>query len=148
MHATMAGANAMERAGRVIAKWKTSGSCINAEDLAEAAWRVAVGRKIAVHTTGVNLVRTHLIVEVEDEVWQRQLFTLRGLILRNIEKALGEGIVEDLEFRVGVRKIGPVREQHPWQAPRRKPSGRDEADRISDPVLKNIYKAARKRASA
>lgn len=144
----MAGANVMERAGRVIAKWKASGSCISVGDLAEAAWRVAVGKKVAVHTMGVSLVRTHLIVEVEDEIWQRQLFTLRGLILKNIEKALGEGIVEDLEFRVGVRRIGPVREEHPRQAPRRKSNGRDEADRISDPVLKNIYKAARKRASA
>ena len=87
-------------------------------------------------------------MEVEDEVWQRQVFTLRGLILKNLEKALGEGIVEDLEFRVGAPKIGPVREECPRRAPRRKHSGRDEADRISDPVLKNIYKAARKRASA
>ena len=144
----MAVSSDMERAGRVIAKWRASGSRIGGEDLARAAWRAAVGAKIAAHTAGINLVRTHLIVEVEDDVWRRQLFSLRGLILKNIEKVLGNGIVEDLEFRVAVGRIGPGREERRRQASQRKQVGRDEADRITDPVLKNIYKASRKRALA
>ena len=39
----------MERAGRLIAKWKKSGDCVSREDLARAAWQVAVGKKIADH---------------------------------------------------------------------------------------------------
>ena len=41
-----------------------------------AAWKVAAGKKIAEHTRATRLVRGSLVVEVEDQVWQRQLTTL------------------------------------------------------------------------
>ena len=90
----------MERASRLIRTLRLPGDTLNLEELACAAWPAAVGRRIAVHARAVRMVRTRLIVEVEDAIWQRQLFALSGQILRNIEKSIGPGAVEDLEFRV------------------------------------------------
>jgi len=138
----------MERAGTVIAKWRVSAGCVSPEDLARAAWQSAVGKKIAAHTTGINLVRTHLIVKVTDAVWRRQLFQLRNPILHNLEKILGRGVVEDLEFRVATRRIGPGRAGLAPEAEQRKHARNDDAEGIKDPVLRMIYRRDRKKASA
>jgi hypothetical protein len=89
------------------------------------------------------MVRTRLIVEVEDPVWRAQLFTLSSQILFTLEKHLGKGIVEDLEFKVVPRRIEPrlARQAQPSLP-------FDEADDIADPVLRGIYKTARRRALA
>ena len=63
----------MERAARLISQDKHSNKIISNEDIARAAWPAAVGKAIAVHTSRVTLVRTKLVVEVEDAIWQRQL---------------------------------------------------------------------------
>ena len=89
------------------------------------------------------MVRTRLIVEVEDVIWQRQLFGLSHQILRNLAKSVGSGVVEDVEFRVVPRKREPERARA--AAPG---LFADEADGISDPVLRGIYKASRKKAQA
>ena len=93
-------------------------------------------------TTG-NLVRGSLIVEVEDAVWQKQLFHLRGLILAQLSKIIGEGVVKDVEFRVAAPRRPP---QQATTLGAAKPA--DEADGIADPVLRIVYKQARKKASA
>ena len=89
------------------------------------------------------MVRSRLVVEVEDHIWQRQLFTLTPQILGRLAQSLGQGVVQDLEFRV---------------VPRRREAGRaavalpalvsDEAEGIADPVLRSIYRASRKKALA
>jgi hypothetical protein len=86
----------MERASRFIGKLTGP---IDIDDLARAAWPLAVGKKVAARTRPARMVRTRLIVEVEDP-WKKQLFTLSRQILTNLERHLGQGIVEDLEFRV------------------------------------------------
>jgi predicted nucleic acid-binding Zn ribbon protein len=113
------------------------------EELACAAWPDAVGKKVASHTRPARLVRKKLVVEVEDHTWQRQLFTLTRQILRNLERALGAELVEDLEFRIVPRRREP---QRAMQAVPSMPV--DEADAIEDPVLRSIYRAARNRARA
>jgi predicted nucleic acid-binding Zn ribbon protein len=125
----------MERVGRVVGKLKVTTD----EQLAQAAWPQAVGKKIASHTAPVSLIRNRLVVEVEDAVWQRQLFTLRGQILARIEQVMGRFMVEELEFRIAIPRRAPQREE--------RLSG-DDADAIHDPVLRNLYKAARRRATA
>ncbi len=133
----------MERVARLLARWKAGGDIPPAE-LATAAWRAAVGEKIAKHTVGVDLVRTHLIVRVDDEIWRRQLWTLRGQILRNLTRILGAGMIEDLELRLGPPRIGPG-----WEmAPRTARRAADDGDDIADPVLKALYKSARRKTSA
>jgi predicted nucleic acid-binding Zn ribbon protein len=132
----------MERASKLIRGLPLPDDTIVAEDLARAAWPQAVGKTISLHTRPMRMVRTRLIVEVEDKIWQRQLFVLTSHILRNLEKQLGPGLVEDLEFRIVPRRRGPqVAEQSVT-------AGLDEAESIADPVLRGIYKASRKKALA
>ena len=131
----------MERASKLIQGLRLPSETITAEEVACAAWPHAVGKKIAVHTRAVRMVRTRLVVEVEDAVWQRQLFTLTRQILRNLEKNLGPGMVEDLEFRIVPRRREPQRALAAA-------ASQDEAAGIADPVLRSIYKAARLKAQA
>jgi hypothetical protein len=131
----------MERVGRVIGKLGPSSRGLTDEELALAAWPAAVGKRLAARTNAVSLVRNRLVVEVEDSVWQRQLFTLRSQILQQMENAAGRRVVEELEFRVALPKRQPARATTASSAT-------DDADGISDPFLRNIYKAARKRATA
>ena len=73
---------------------------LDPEQLACAAWARAAGKKIAQHTRAAKLVRGRLVVEVEDKVWQGNLFSLSRHILANLEKALGPAMVTDIEFRI------------------------------------------------
>jgi hypothetical protein len=134
----------MERISRLIGKLPSGGNAIEAEGLARAAWPAAVGKKIAARTRAVRMVRTRLIVEVEDTVWQRQLFALSGQIVANLERRLGRGMVEDVEFRVIPRR----RDAQRAEVAQPSPVAADEADEIADPVLRNIYKHSRKKAMA
>lgn len=140
----------MERASRVLAKLKLAHGDVSPEQIATAAWAVAVGSTIARHTSVVGLVRTRLVVEVEDAIWQRQLWALRNQILRSLDKALGQPpVVTDLEFRIA----GPQRKPVQVSATRQQQSNvpqheQDEADAIRDPMFRMIYRAARKKATA
>src|SRR5215831_2744830 len=119
----------MERASTLIRKLRLPGDTLDLDELARAAWPDAVGKRVAAHTRASRMVRTRLIVEVEDRIWQRQLFALTRQILRNLEKSLGPGAVEDLEFRIVPSKLDPVRETRSAvlaTAPA------DEADAIAD----------------
>jgi predicted nucleic acid-binding Zn ribbon protein len=135
----------MERAGRLLGKSKLPGCVITDEQIACSAWATAVGKKIASHTKAIGLVRNRLVIEVEDSVWQTQLFTLRSQIVGRLEQITAKPIVGELEFRIGVPKRAPQREETANPA---SPLFTDEADAIRDPVLRHLYKVARKRASA
>lgn len=131
----------MERASKVLGKLSLPQGTVTQEAMVCAAWAGAVGKKIAAHARAAKLVRTHLVVEVEDAIWQRQLFALRGQICRKIDESIGTDVVEDIEFRVTPRRLGPQRAQHATVHA-------DEADGITDPVLRNLYKASRQRELA
>lgn len=141
MSATIDFQLSMERAGRVLGTLDLSGRGVTEEQLALSAWPVAVGKKIAARTSAVSLIRTRLVVEVEDEVWQRQLFALRDQILAQIEKATGRRIVEELHFRVAVPRRQPARAESSH-------TPGDEADAIRDPFMRKLYIAARRKATA
>jgi predicted nucleic acid-binding Zn ribbon protein len=128
----------MERAAKSLAKLK---GVVSPEDLARSAWAHAVGKRLAERTRPLRMVRSTLIVEVEDALWQRNLHQLRHQILPQLRKALGDGVVEDLEFRIGVPRRPP---QMAAAASRAHP--RDEADEVADPVLRMLYERARKKA--
>ena len=133
----------MERAGKVLAKLKLS-AAISADQLAFAAWPAAVGERIAVHAAPKALVRGSLVVEVEDAIWQKQLFHLRFDILAKLTEVLGSGIVTDLEFRLA----GAVPRRPPQSALSHSESvSPDDADSIKDPVMRILYKQARTRAT-
>lgn len=130
----------MERASSFVRR--LSRGIITPEEMALAAWPDAVGKRIAGHTRAAKLVRTRLVVEVEDATWQRNLFSLSRHILHNLEKALGPGLVDDLEFRILPRRREPV------VARASVPTLLDDADAIADPVLRDLYKLSRKKAQA
>jgi hypothetical protein len=134
----------MERASKLIRGLRLSGEVITPEQLACAAWPEAVGKKIAGHTRAAKLVRTRLVIEVEDHTWQKQLFALTRDILKNLDKTLGRGLVDDLEFRIVPRRREPELARVAIPAL----FAADDADAISDPVLRDIYKQSRKRAQA
>ena len=133
----------MERASKLIRGLRLSDDLVAPEQLCCAAWPEAVGKKIAAHTRPAKLVRTRMVVEVEDHTWQRQLFTLTPHILNNLEKTLRRGLVEDLEFRIVPRRREPVMAR---QALPTLPA--DDADAIADPVMRDLYKLSRKKAQA
>lgn len=133
----------MERASKLIRGLGLPRDTISAEEIACAAWPNAVGKKIAAHTRAARMVRARLIVEVEDHIWQRQLFGLTSHILRNLEKSLGAGLVEEVEFRVVPRRREPQLATAPVPA-----LFADESNAIVDPVLRGIYRASRRRAQA
>jgi len=133
----------MERASKFIRRLGLPGDTLTAGELACAAWPIAVGKRIAAHTRAARLVRTKLIVEVEDAIWRNQLFSLSRQILANLAKSVGPNLVEDLEFKVVPRRRDPARAMTAVPA-----SLLDEADGIADPVLRDIYRVARKRALA
>ena len=134
----------MERASKLIRALGVSADTFSPEEFACAAWSQAVGKKIAAHTRAARLVRDRLVVEVVDEVWQRQLWALRYQIVRNLEKSVGPGLVGDLEFRIVPRRREPVRAAAATTAA----PNYDEANLIGDPVMRTIYKASRKKALA
>jgi hypothetical protein len=140
----------MERASKLIRRLRLPGETITAEELARGAWADAVGKKIAEHTRPARMVRTRLIVEVEDRIWQRQLFGLSRQILANLAERVGPGMVEDLEFRIIPRPVNltALLRKEPQQAAHAAPGEVDEADLIRDPVLRNLYRASRQRAGA
>jgi predicted nucleic acid-binding Zn ribbon protein len=135
----------MQRAVRLFQNSKLSKQLACDEDVARAIWPEAVGKVIAAHTSRVKLVRTTLVVEVEDATWQRQLHTLSRQILARIRKLTGSTFVEELEFRIAIPRRQPQRVETPNDV---EPSGRDEADAIADPGMQRVYRMLRKRSSA
>jgi predicted nucleic acid-binding Zn ribbon protein len=132
----------MEPAGRVVSKLKPHG--LTDEQLASAAWPRAVGKKIALRTRVLELVRDRLVVEVEDKVWRSQLLTLQNQILGRLAEVLGRSMVTKLEFRIAIPKREVVREERHDHRAMTPP---DEADAIADPVMRRIYIASRRKAN-
>jgi hypothetical protein len=134
----------MERASKLIRTLGFPGDAITVDELACAAWPQAVGKRIASHTRAAKMVRASLIVEVEDATWQRQLFSLKPFMIRNMAKIVGPSMIEEIEFRIVPRRREPER------AVQALPGGifADDADAIADPVMRGIYKTARSKALA
>lgn len=136
----------MERAAGLIRKTRLSRDLVTEDDVLRSSWPTAAGKIIAAHTNRIRLVRKTMVVEVEDAIWQRQLYAMRQQILNRVRRYAGEIVVEDIEFRVGIPRRQPQRAiSH---------SGNqlflkiDEADQIKDSVLKKVYQLSRRKASA
>jgi hypothetical protein len=136
----------MEIASKLIRGFAVGGEPVSDEQLACAAWPRSVGKYVAVHTRAARMVRSRLVVEVEDATWQKQLFTLSGSILHGLEKNLGRGVVQDVEFRIVPRRIEAQRATVSVAA--LTPYDVEDGEAIADPVLRSIYKASRRRALA
>ncbi|MDQ2775262.1 MAG: DUF721 domain-containing protein [Acidobacteriota bacterium] len=139
----------MERAVRLIKKNKFSRQLINDDDIVRGLWPTAVGKAIARHTGKMTMVRSTLVVEVEDAIWQKQLFCLSRQILDRVQKLMGSTSIQEIEFRTGVPRRQPQRAEslQPLGRETLKSSG-DGAAGIQDAVLKKVYRLSRKRATA
>jgi hypothetical protein len=133
----------MQRAGALIGKLKLSAAMADPETRVRAAWALAAGKKIARHTRAAMLVRDTLVVEVEDMVWQRQLATLRPILVHNLNQTLGEAMVSDIDFRPM-----PARRKPQMAQEARPNASHDEADSITDPVMRMLYRQARRKERA
>jgi hypothetical protein len=134
----------MDQASRIIGR--IAGDVITPERIACGAWKRAVGKRIAAHTRAAKLVRTTLVVEVEDDIWRKNLWSLRFQILRNLEKAIGPEMVSDLELRVMPLRMEPQRADRGEHLVVK--SLELTGDDIADPGLRRIYKSARRRETA
>ena len=138
----------MDQAGRIIAGMKGADAVTSPERIACGAWKRAVGKRLAVRTKAVKLVRDRLVIEVEDEIWRESLWKLRFQILRNIEKEIGTEIVADLQFVVAPPRREAQREGREAQRETGPPPALvtpDEADEIADPGLRRVYRNSRRR---
>ncbi len=134
----------MDQASRILAKWagasETGHELVTHERLAVGAWKKAVGKRLADRARAIKLVRDRLVVGVDDEIWQKNLWGLRYQILRNLEAAIGPGIVASVEFRIIPQRIEPQRALSLLPV--------DEADLIRDPGMRRIYRNSRRRETA
>ena len=136
----------MERAAKSLGNLKFSGK-LSGEEIARAAWPGIVGKRLARHAVAASLVRDRLVVEVDDAIWQKQLFHLRFQILDKVQEVLGGYLVRDLEFRIATPRRGP-QQAAALTGQDLAPPKPDESDRIKDPVLRILYKESRKKAPA
>lgn len=102
----------MERAGRLIAKLKSK-SALGPAEIVIAAWPAAVGKRLAGRTRATAFLRGTVTVEVEDELWQRNLAGLKGQILANLCRLTGLDLAQDIRFTLAVPKRPPIREEQP-----------------------------------
>lgn len=102
----------MERVGRLIARLKSK-SALGPGELVAAAWPAAVGKRLAVRTRVTAFHQGTVTVEVEDELWQRNLAGLKGQILSNLSRLTGLDLAQDIRFTLAVPKRPPMREERP-----------------------------------
>jgi len=134
----------MEQASRVLAGLDALRQSCEPGDIVCAAWKRAVGKRIAAHARASKLVRTKLVIEVEDWLWQRNLMGMSEQILRRLELGVGPGLVTELEFRAIPARLGPKVAESSMRAT--EPG--DEADGINDPGLRRIYRSQREKEMA
>ena len=138
----------MERAALLIKNKKVSREILSDEDITRAVWPSAVGKAIAAHTSRLKLVRTTLVVEVEDAIWQKQLWMLSSQIVARIRKLTGSDTVQEIEFRTGVpRRQAQRAESNASSTLLARAASDDESERIQDPVLKKVYRFSRRKAT-
>jgi hypothetical protein len=142
--------HSMERAGRIISKLKSARKHFTLEELTCAAWPAAVGKRLAARTRAVTMRGNRLIVEVEDDLWRRNLALLHPQLLKNFADLLEGAAPTQIEFRIGIPRRPPQREEAMGAFTLTSPVARaaDDADGIADPVLRRIYINSRRKALA
>ena len=68
----------MKPASRIMGHWEDVSGVMPPDRVVCAVWARAVGKNIAKHSRAAKMVRTSLVVEVEDELWQRNLFSMKA----------------------------------------------------------------------
>jgi predicted nucleic acid-binding Zn ribbon protein len=79
-----------------------------AEAACIAAWNHAVGEGLRSHAVPVQLQNQTLVVAVADEIWQKQLESMRGQLLFRLNAVLGQALVKSIELRVDPKTLASV----------------------------------------
>jgi len=85
-------------------------SALTPAEIAAAAWPAAVGKRLAGRTTVAGFDRGRVRVEVEDELWRKNLLGLKGQILANLRRLIGVDMVDEIVFELSVPRRPPARE--------------------------------------
>jgi predicted nucleic acid-binding Zn ribbon protein len=114
------------------------------EALVLALWPVVVGKELAERTRAVRLFGTTLIVETPSQAWRKELAKMESAIVGLMNQAAAKPMIKGVEFRVAVKV--PLRP--PARASSAAGAKRDEAESISDPHLRRLYRLSRQRAKS
>jgi len=79
------------------------------ETAAAVAWNHVAGEGLRQHAVPVGLRQQTLIVAVADQIWRRQLESMRGQLLFRLSSLLGRGVVTFIEFQIDPSKVQAAR---------------------------------------
>lgn len=136
----------MDPALRLISRIKNS--VVDDEAQARSAWKRTIGSRLEAHARFRALVRQRLVVEVDDKIWQSQLYSLEKQILNKLERVLGRKVVTQIEFQLAIPRLGPQLESgvaFSLEAPMPKDKS---AQGIQDPILRRNYLNSKRRAAS
>lgn len=138
----------MERACKILGATRIASRICSNEQLAQAVWRAAVGKRLAAHTNPTFLRAAILTIEVEDDVWAAQLEPLKPQILRKMISIAGAQMVRDISLVVVPRRRSMAVESRPMRHGQARLPLLDAREHVADPVLARIYQSSRRRALA
>jgi hypothetical protein len=84
-----------------------------------------------------------MVIEVDDKVWQTQLEALIPSLRAKLEKILGEEPPAEIQFRIGIPRPAPARQETPFALEMQDP----EAARIQNPTQRRIYLVSKRQRS-
>lgn len=61
-------------------------------------WAEIVGKRIAQHTKAISVDTSNLFIEVDNPVWQSQLFLMKNTIIAKLKKYCVN--IKDIKFKV------------------------------------------------
>ena len=138
----------MERVSKILGSTKIASRVCSQEQIAHAAWRAAVGKRLAAHTQPSYLRGATLTVEVADDVWAAQLEPLKAQILRKMIAIAGTHLVRDLAIAVVPMRRAMGVESRPTRQGQAPLPLLDPREHVADPVLERIYQSSRRQALA
>ena len=81
---------------RVLRKMKIETRLKNCQIIEK--WTEIVGKRIAQHSKAIGIDTDNLFVEVDNPVWQSQLFIIKETIIKKIEKY--DVHIKDIKFKI------------------------------------------------
>lgn len=80
---------------------------------ASAAWKTGVGEELSHHTAFIELDKNRLFIAVSGEMWKKQLEKMSGRLVYLMNKELGNGSVNFIEFVVDPAKVTSEQKRDP-----------------------------------
>lgn len=110
-----------------------------------AAWRKIAGEQLRQRTEPLGFRQKRLTLAVENAIWKRHLEDLSGDMLYRLNAALGQGVVNFIEFCVHEKAVLAAPDRKTVKAPdeavaaKLSPALKNAALRIGDPELRKTF---------